>query len=204
MFEHRLRRCEAVDISALGDEPRALARLALNGAATGDAHAQALLAQLLLDGHGIEADPRLALSWFRIAAARGHAMASNMAGRCLEHGWGCRADVAEAATFYRRAAALGLDWGCYNLANLLATGRGVPQDMPAANVEISVIPGGNRYRDELGAIRTRTDAGGKASITWPEAGMYWLQAELTTDQGVSKPATERRASYSATLEVLAQ
>ncbi|WP_454911254.1 DUF4198 domain-containing protein [Stutzerimonas chloritidismutans] len=75
---------------------------------------------------------------------------------------------------------------------------------PAANVEISVIPGGNRYRDELGAIRTRTDAGGKASITWPEAGMYWLQAELTTDQGVSKPATERRASYSATLEVLAQ
>ena len=75
---------------------------------------------------------------------------------------------------------------------------------PAADVEISVIPGGNRYRDELGAIRTRTDAGGKASITWPEAGMYWLQAELTTDQGVSKPATERRASYSATLEVLAQ
>lgn len=75
---------------------------------------------------------------------------------------------------------------------------------PAANVEISVIPGGNRYRDELGAIRTRTDAAGKASITWPEAGMYWLQAELTSDQGVSKPATERRASYSATLEVLAQ
>ena len=33
MSEHRLRRCEAVDISALGDEPRALARLALNGAA---------------------------------------------------------------------------------------------------------------------------------------------------------------------------
>jgi len=74
---------------------------------------------------------------------------------------------------------------------------------PAADVEISVIPGGNRYRDELGEIKTKTDEDGKVSITWPEAGMYWMEAELTTDQGVSKPATERRASYSATLEVLA-
>jgi len=75
---------------------------------------------------------------------------------------------------------------------------------PAAEVEVSVIPGGNRYRDELGEIKAKTDTDGKVSITWPEAGMYWLEAELTTDKGVSKPATERRASYSATLEVLAQ
>ena len=74
---------------------------------------------------------------------------------------------------------------------------------PAADVEISVIPGGNRYRDELGEIKAKTDKDGKVSITWPEAGMYWMEAELTTDKGVSKPATERRASYSATLEVLA-
>ncbi|WP_313131593.1 DUF4198 domain-containing protein [Stutzerimonas nitrititolerans] len=73
---------------------------------------------------------------------------------------------------------------------------------PAADVEISVIPGGNRYRDELGEIKATTDAAGKVSITWPEAGMYWLEAELTTDKGVSKPASQRRASYSATLEVL--
>lgn len=75
---------------------------------------------------------------------------------------------------------------------------------PAANVDISVIPGGNRYRDDLGEIKAKTAADGKVSITWPEAGMYWLEAELVTDRGVSKPATERRASYSATLEVLAQ
>jgi len=37
---------------------------------------------------------------------------------------------------------------------------------PAADVEISVIPGGNRYRDQLGEIRTKTDKDGKASITW--------------------------------------
>ncbi len=74
---------------------------------------------------------------------------------------------------------------------------------PAAGVEISVIPGGNRYRDQLGEINAKTDEQGKVSITWPEAGMYWLEAELKTDKGVTQPATERRASYSATLEVLA-
>lgn len=74
---------------------------------------------------------------------------------------------------------------------------------PAAGVEVSVIPGGNRYRDELGEIKTTSDANGKISITWPNAGMYWLEAKLSSKEGVSAPATERRASYSATLEVLA-
>lgn len=74
---------------------------------------------------------------------------------------------------------------------------------PAAGVEISVIPGGNRYRDELGEIKATTDENGKVSITWPTPGMYWLEAELTSDEGVSKPASQRRDSYSATLEVLA-
>jgi len=74
---------------------------------------------------------------------------------------------------------------------------------PAAGVEVSVIPGGNRYRDELGEINTTSDANGKISITWPNAGMYWLEAKLSSKEGVSAPATERRASYSATLEVLA-
>jgi uncharacterized GH25 family protein len=81
--------------------------------------------------------------------------------------------------------------------NLLLDGK------PAAGVAVSVIPGGNRYRDELGEIKTTSDANGKIGITWPQAGMYWLEAELNTRKDVSAPASERRASYSATLEVLA-
>ncbi|MFV3386368.1 DUF4198 domain-containing protein [Pseudomonas sp. NY15364] len=73
---------------------------------------------------------------------------------------------------------------------------------PAADVAVSVIPGGNRYRDQLGEIELKSDAQGRISITWPEAGMYWLEAELESDQAQA-PATRRRASYSATLEVLA-
>lgn len=74
---------------------------------------------------------------------------------------------------------------------------------PARDVEITVIPGGNRYRDETGEIKARTDAQGKVAITWPSAGLYWLEAELSSKEGLAKPVTERRSVYSATLEVLA-
>lgn len=74
---------------------------------------------------------------------------------------------------------------------------------PAKDVEVTVVPGGNRYRDETGDFTVKTDAEGKVAITWPTAGMYWLEAELNSTEGVVAPATERRAVYSATLEVQA-
>lgn len=74
---------------------------------------------------------------------------------------------------------------------------------PAADVAVTVVPGGNRYRDELGEIQLQTDSEGKVEITWPAAGMYWLEAEFDTAEGVTPPVTRRRAGYSATLEVLA-
>ncbi|WP_455926330.1 tetratricopeptide repeat protein [Pseudomonas putida] len=104
----------------------------MRAASLGDSEAQAILGQLLLDGQGIERDPRLALTWFRIAAGQGHAMAINMTGRCLELGWGCTVDLAGAARHYRKAGELGLDWGLYNFAQLLTRGRGVGQDLAAA------------------------------------------------------------------------
>ncbi|MCL7461449.1 DUF4198 domain-containing protein [Pseudomonas sp. NW5] len=74
---------------------------------------------------------------------------------------------------------------------------------PAPDVEVSVIPGGNRYRDATGDFTVKSDAAGKVRITWPNAGMYWIEAELSATAGVTAPATERRAVYSATLEVQA-
>lgn len=73
---------------------------------------------------------------------------------------------------------------------------------PAADLNVTVVPGGNRYRDGTGELKLKADAKGKVAITWPAAGMYWLEAELTGSTGVTAPATERRAVYSATLEVL--
>lgn len=120
------------DASEIGDNPRAYARWVMHAAQLGDADAQATLAQLLLDGRGIQKDQPLALSWFRIAAQQRHPMAINMVGRCLENGWGCEVDLAECARHYRQAADLGLDWGLYNYGQLLTRGRGVERDLLAA------------------------------------------------------------------------
>jgi len=75
---------------------------------------------------------------------------------------------------------------------------------PAADVTVTVIPGGIRYRDKLGEIKLTTDKDGKFSVSWPEPGMYWMQATLRDEKNVTAPAKERRASYVATFEVLPQ
>jgi len=73
---------------------------------------------------------------------------------------------------------------------------------PAADLEVIVVPGNSRYRDSLNEIKTKTDAKGAFSVTWPQAGMYWLEA-TTKDGKTSLPqAKERRLSYAATLEVM--
>lgn len=81
---------------------------------------------------------------------------------------------------------------------------------PAAGVQVTVIPGGIRYRDKLEEMQLSADAQGEVSIRWPAPGMYWLNATLPGERGgpgatggtLAKPA--RRASYTATLEVLPQ
>ena len=75
---------------------------------------------------------------------------------------------------------------------------------PAADLKVTVIAEGIRYRDSLNEIVLSTDKNGAFSITWPQAGMYWLEAVSTQAMtSTESPATEKRASYSATLEVLA-
>jgi hypothetical protein len=72
---------------------------------------------------------------------------------------------------------------------------------PAAGVEVSVIPGGNRYRDSLGEMQAKTGEDGGFSVTWPGPGMYWLGASVRDDRS-GIPNAARNASYAATLEVL--
>jgi uncharacterized GH25 family protein len=73
---------------------------------------------------------------------------------------------------------------------------------PAPNVKITVIPGGKRYRNDEGGRELATGADGVLSVSWPTAGMYWLNATLADAKATSPRATERRMSYVTTLEVL--
>jgi uncharacterized GH25 family protein len=72
---------------------------------------------------------------------------------------------------------------------------------PAAGARITVVPGGIRYRDGINEIKTTTGPDGVVSITWPEPGMYWIEA-VVEDGKAQVENAKRRASYSATLEVM--
>lgn len=75
---------------------------------------------------------------------------------------------------------------------------------PAANVEVHIVPGGTRYRDRQDEILATTDAEGAFSVTFPQPGLYWMNASVSGAKPTLKDAKARRASYTATLEVLPQ
>ncbi len=93
------------------------------------------------------------------------------------------------------------------IAGEAATFQFLLDGKPAAGLPVTVIPGGIRYRDQLGQMDLKTGADGKVEINWAEPGMYWLN--VTTPQtereegAATPPAPQRRASYVTTLEVLA-
>ena len=73
---------------------------------------------------------------------------------------------------------------------------------PAAGIEVAVVLGATRYRDKIGEIKATTDDKGQFSVTWPAAGMYWVDADTKDDKTSLPQAKERRLSYVGTLEVL--
>jgi len=75
---------------------------------------------------------------------------------------------------------------------------------PAAGLKVEIVPEGIRYRAKQEEITVTSGADGAFSVTWPNAGRYWLEV-VTTDDKTSLPqAKQRRLSYIATLEVLPQ
>lgn len=75
---------------------------------------------------------------------------------------------------------------------------------PVKDLEIEIIAAGTRYRDAPGETILKTDAKGEASIKWPAAGLYWLDAGLQDEKASAPGVKKRRANYNATLEVLTQ
>jgi hypothetical protein len=88
------------------------------------------------------------------------------------------------------------------VAGETATFRFLVDGKPARGLKVTIIPGGKRYRNDEGARELSTGADGVLSVTWPAAGMYWLNATLTDTKATTPRATERRMSYVTTLEVL--
>lgn len=113
------------------------------------------------------------------------------------------------------------------LAGEAATFQFLLNGKPAADLAVSAVNGGVRYRDGIQQLTLKTDAQGKVTITWPEAGMWWVNvssggargggagpgaASPTAPQAGAQPAggargpmgpPQPRAAYAMTVEVLA-
>ncbi|MGB0133670.1 DUF4198 domain-containing protein [Dokdonella sp.] len=75
---------------------------------------------------------------------------------------------------------------------------------PAPDLSIEIVPDGIRYRDKQNELSATSDKDGLFTVTWPDAGRYWLETQVEDDKTSVSQATQRRVSYVATLEVLPQ
>ncbi|CAN5434197.1 DUF4198 domain-containing protein [soil metagenome] len=74
---------------------------------------------------------------------------------------------------------------------------------PAANVKVTAIRGDSRYRNNVDELTATTGVDGRFTLKWPQAGMWWVGANLNDNQTALKQAKQRRLSYAATVEVMA-
>ena len=106
-----------------------------------------------------------------------------------------------------KPAAKGLELDPITHPNAIAAGetarfRFLIDGKPAPGIKVTVVPGGDRYRDDVGAMSLATGADGVVAIKWPTAGMYWVGAEAEDRHPAEQRAETRRMSYAATLEVM--
>lgn len=73
---------------------------------------------------------------------------------------------------------------------------------PASGIEVELVPGGQRYRNQVNEIVATTNKNGEFEVTWPNAGQYWLHFEHRDNKTSVPQAQSRNLSYTATLEVL--
>jgi uncharacterized GH25 family protein len=99
----------------------------------------------------------------------------------------------------------GLELAAVTHPNDLAAGEAatfklLKDGQPAADVEVTIARGGTRYRNNPEEITVKTGADGAFSVTWPEAGLYWLGASVRTSGVNGQPGSN--ASWNGALEVL--
>jgi len=81
-----------------------------------------------------------------------------------------------------------------------ATFKLVRDGQPAADLDVTIARGGTRYRDNPEEMAVRTAADGSFTVTWPEPGLYWMNASVRTPASGDQLAYS--AAYNGVVEVL--
>jgi uncharacterized GH25 family protein len=83
-----------------------------------------------------------------------------------------------------------------------ATFKMLDNGKPAANVEVTLIQGGDRYREQAGEVKLKTAADGSLKVKFANPGMYWLEAESRGTATMEGKQVKSQSTYVAVLEVL--
>jgi uncharacterized GH25 family protein len=81
-----------------------------------------------------------------------------------------------------------------------ATFKLLHDGQPAAGLEVTIARGGTRYRDNPEEMTVTTGADGSFTVTWPEPGMYWMNASVRSEAAGDRLAST--AQYNGVVEVL--
>ncbi len=73
------------------------------------------------------------------------------------------------------------------VAGEAATFKFLLDGKPAANLEVTFAPGNARYRAAPGDFKVTTGADGAFKVTFPEAGMYWMNAVVRAGETGRRP-----------------
>jgi uncharacterized GH25 family protein len=63
-----------------------------------------------------------------------------------------------------------------NVVGTPARFRALIDGKPAPDLDITIVPGGGRFRAKLGDATVKTDANGEVTVNWSFAGMMWVGA----------------------------
>jgi uncharacterized GH25 family protein len=83
-----------------------------------------------------------------------------------------------------------------------ATFKMLDNGKPAANVEVTLIMGGDRYREQAGEVKLKTSADGSLKVKFANPGMYWLEAQFSGTANMEGKSMKSQSTYVAVLEVL--
>lgn len=86
------------------------------------------------------------------------------------------------------------------VAGEAATFKLIRDGRPAADLDVTIARGGARYRDNPEEITVKTGADGSFTVTWPEPGLYWMNASVRTPAAGDQLAYN--AQYNGVVEVL--
>jgi uncharacterized GH25 family protein len=73
---------------------------------------------------------------------------------------------------------------------------------PASGLDVTILPGNDRYRDTPGELSVKTDTDGVFTFTPELPGPYWLTTGSEGETTVDGMAMKVRTSYTATFEAL--